>query len=88
MAENAFEYFIVVRINVTIGANVPFSLMTAGINREIEIVMIPGSLIPTAGIVTILTSGRESGGLMIGIGGIVVIILMTGKTVCRGVIVA
>ena len=35
VAENTFEDFIIIRINVTIGAEVPYSLVPARKNREI-----------------------------------------------------
>ncbi len=80
MTENAFEKFIIIGINVTIGAKVPFTLVAPEINGEIEVIVIPGRLFPVVRIMTLLAAGGKAGCQVVGIGGIVIIILMAGKT--------
>ena len=81
MTENTLEYRKIIRLHMAIGADIPFSLVTAGINREI---VIPGRIVPVGSAVTGLALRRESGRQVIGIGGGVIIILVTGKALNRG----
>ena len=87
MTEDAFEDFIIIGINVTIGAKVPFTLMTAGIYGKILVIVIPGGLLPVSGIMTIIARGRETGSLVIGIGRVIVVVLVAGKTGGRRIVV-
>jgi len=87
MTENTFENFIIIRINVTIGANVPSALVSSGKNRKIEVVVIPGGLFPVGGVMALFAGSGKSDGLMIGIGGVVVIVLVAGETGGGGVAV-
>jgi hypothetical protein len=80
VAENAFKDFIIIGINVTIDAKVPFALVAPGVNGEIEVIVIPGGLFPVGGIMTLLAVGGKSGGHVVGIGGVVIIILVAGET--------
>lgn len=80
VTENAFKDFIIIRINVTIGANVPSTLVPPGINGKIEVVVIPGGLLPVGGVMALLAGSGKTCGLMIGIGGVVVIVLVAGET--------
>ena len=88
MTENAFKDFIIIGINVTIGAKVPFALVAPGINGEIEVIVIPGGLLPVGGIMALFAVGGKSGCRVIGIGGVVIIILVAGKTCGGNIIIA
>ncbi|RMG41332.1 MAG: hypothetical protein D6732_02630, partial [Methanobacteriota archaeon] len=85
MAENTFEDCIIVGLYMTIGTGIPFILMFSGINGEILPIVIPGDLIPVGGIMTLLTIRGEIRCLMIRLGGVIVIRLMTGITIGRGI---
>ena len=79
---NTFKPGIIPGIDVTIRATVPFVPVFARIYREIQIVMIPVGRCPACGRMTGLTSCREVGRRMIGIGCLIVIGCVTGITVC------
>jgi len=83
MTKDAFKHLIIVGIYMAVGANIPPALMSAGINREVLAVMIPGCLCPHNSVMAGFTIGRESHRQMIGIRGIVILLLMAGITVCR-----
>ncbi len=84
MAINAFKNGKICLGYVTVTALIPFIFMRTGINGEVLAVMIPGGLIPTGGIVAILATGGKTSRLMVGIGGVIVVILMTTVAVGGG----
>jgi hypothetical protein len=79
VAENAFKNRIICRIYVTIRALIPFSLVFAGIDGEKLRIMIPGSLNPIRGIVTLLAISGKPCRSVIGIGGGIIGRFMTGE---------
>jgi hypothetical protein len=81
VAENTFKYCIIVGIDMTIRTIIPFALVSSGINWKILIIVIPGGLIPVAGIMAGLTLGWKSCSHMIRISGNVKIVGVTGITV-------
>ena len=88
MAKNALKNCKIIRINMTITASIPFVIMLPGINREILPVMIPGGVVPVSRVVALLTIGWETGGTVIGVGGILIIRLVAAITIRGRIVVA
>lgn len=88
MTKDAFKHLVVGRIHMAVGTNIPSALMSAGIDWEVLIVMIPGCLCPHNSVMAGFTIGRESHRQMIGIRSIVVLLLMAGITICRRTAIA
>ncbi|RMG41334.1 MAG: hypothetical protein D6732_02640 [Methanobacteriota archaeon] len=87
MAKDAFKDSKVIGIHMAIRTGIPFVMMCPGINREIHSIVIPGDIVPVIGGMALFTIGREIRGLVIGIRGVVIIILMAGKTIRWGIVV-
>jgi hypothetical protein len=71
---------IIVRISMTVGANCPFSLVSTGIDREIQSIMVESSRGPCTGRVARFTGCRELCRYMIRIGCLIINCSMAAKT--------
>lgn len=78
MTENALKNGIIRRVHVAVVAGLPLSVVFAGVNGEILVIMIPGGLVPIGSIMAFLAIGGKSCRLVVGIIGIIIIVLMTG----------
>lgn len=87
MTEYALKDRIVGRINVAVGAIVPFALMLARIDREVLRVVVPVCRSPSRRRVTRLTICREIRRSMIRAGGGIISTLMARETLrgCRDI---
>ena len=65
---------------MAIGAKVPLTTMSARIDGEILIIVIPRRLIPTVGVMAGCAVGRETGSLMVRVGRPVILGLMASQT--------
>ena len=88
MAENAFESLKVIGVDMTVVTGAPASLVAARKDREILCIVVPGRWDPGVGIMAHDALSRESRALMIRIGSVIVVALMTGIAVGRGIIEA
>ncbi len=73
---------------MTIITGIPLAAVSSAIDGEVSAVMIKGGAVPTGCGMTFLTSGRKSGGRMIGIGCIIIIGSMTGDTLLGSITIA
>ena len=80
MAKNALENSKVILIHMAVGASIPLISMLPGVNRKIQLIMIPVCLIPPCGIVARFALCGKSGCRMIRIGCALIIIQMATHT--------
>ena len=80
VAENAFENRKIILVHMAIRACIPLISMLTGINRKIQLIMIPVCLIPCCGVVARFALGGKSGCRMIRIGCALIIVHVATHT--------
>ena len=83
VTENAFESGKIGLVEVTIRAGIPLVAVLAGVNREIQLIVIPVCRLPCGGAMANFALNRKVCRNVVGIGCVVKIGLMATDTCCR-----